>query len=190
MPQPLATPTDLPGVLLIVPARFRDARGDFSETYHEGRFREAGIAARFVQDNHVRTPRAGTVRGLHFQVPPHAQAKLVRVTRGRILDVAVDIRAGSPAYGRWTARELTAEGGEQLFIPRGFAHGYCTLEPDTEVAYKVDDHYAPESDRGLLWSDPALGIPWPVAAGEALLSDKDLQGMSLRELRPARFAGR
>jgi dTDP-4-dehydrorhamnose 3,5-epimerase len=182
MSQAFATPTDLPGVLLVVPARFRDARGDFCETYREDRFREAGIEARFVQDNHARSREAGTVRGLHFQAPPHAQAKLVRVVRGRVFDVAVDIRTGSPTYGRWTARELTAEGGEQLFVPRGFAHGYCTLEPGTEVAYKVDGYYAPASDRGLLWSDPGLAIPWPVAPGDALLSDKDRSLPALSDL--------
>ena len=143
------TPLELEGVLLIVPRRRVDARGYFVETYRADVFRDLGIAADFVQDNQSLSAQRGTIRGLHFQTPPAAQAKLVRVIRGAIFDVAVDLRRGSPSFGRWCAATLTAEGGEQIFIPRGFAHGFCTLEPDTEVAYKVDGYYAPEHDSGL-----------------------------------------
>lgn len=167
--------TDIPGVLLLKPRYFHDARGYFVETYNLRAAHVAGLTAEFVQDNQAFSHKRGTVRALHFQVPPHAQAKLVRVLRGSIYDVAVDLRAGSPTYGRWTAATLTAEHGEQVFVPRGFAHGYCTLEPDTEVAYKVDEFYAPDCERGLIWNDPTLAIDWPVAAAEAVLSDKDRQ---------------
>src|SRR5579862_3468045 len=159
--------TDIPGVLLLKPRFFHDARGFFVETYNMHAAREAGLQAEFVQDNQALSLKRGTVRALHFQVPPSAQAKLVRVLRGSICDVAVDLRAGSPAYGRSVAVTLTAERGEQLFLPRGLAHGYCTLEANTEVAYKVDDYYAPECEQGLAWDDPALAIPWPISASEA-----------------------
>ena len=165
--------TDIPGVLLLKPRYFHDARGYFVETYNLSGARAAGLAADFVQDNQAFSERRGTVRALHFQVPPHAQAKLVRVLRGSIYDVAVDLRTGSPTYGRWIAATLTAAGGEQVFVPRGFAHGYCTLEADSEVAYKVDDYYAPECDGGLIWNDPTLAIDWLVSAADAVLSDKD-----------------
>jgi dTDP-4-dehydrorhamnose 3,5-epimerase len=167
--------TDIPGVLLLKPRYFNDARGYFVETYNLRAARAAGLTADFVQDNQAFSHKRGTVRALHFQVPPRAQAKLVRVLRGSIYDVAVDLRVGSPTYGRWTAATLTAEHGEQVFVPRGFAHGYCTLEADTEVAYKVDDYYAPDCEGGLIWNDPTLAIDWPVAASEAMLSDKDLK---------------
>lgn len=167
--------TEIPGVFFLKPRYFRDARGYFVETYNLRAVRAAGIATEFVQDNQAFSASRGTVRALHFQVPPHAQAKLVRVLRGSIHDVAVDLRAGSPSYGCWTAVTLTAQGGEQVFVPRGFAHGYCTLEADTEVAYKVDDYYAPDCDRGLIWNDPTLAIDWPVTAAAAVLSDKDRQ---------------
>jgi dTDP-4-dehydrorhamnose 3,5-epimerase len=166
-------PTNIPGVLLLKPHYFHDARGYFVETYNLSGARAAGLTAEFVQDNQAFSHRRGTVRGLHFQVPPHAQAKLVRVSRGSIYDVAVDLRAGSPTYGRWAAAALTARSGEQIFVPRGFAHGYCTLDPDTEVAYKVDEYYAPDCDRGLIWNDPTLAIDWPAKTFEAMLSDKD-----------------
>jgi dTDP-4-dehydrorhamnose 3,5-epimerase len=161
------------GPLAIVPPRFGDARGFFSETYNARDFAAAGIACTFVQDNHSRSTERGTVRGLHFQVPPHAQAKLVRVARGRILDVIVDLRKGSATFGRHEALELSADNGMQLFVPEGFAHGFCTLETDTEVLYKTSDYYKPDAERGLLWNDPALGIGWPEFAG-ANVSAKDL----------------
>ena len=136
-------------------------------------FRAAGIAVSFVQDNLSFSLKRGTVRGLHFQLPPSSQAKLVCVVRGSIFDVAVDLRARSPTYGQWVAEHLTADNCEQMFIPRGLAHGFCTLEPNTQVAYKVDEYYAPECDSGLWWSDPTLAIDWPVTAEDAVLSDKD-----------------
>ncbi len=165
--------TKLPGVLLLRPRYFHDARGHFVETYNKRAAEKIGLAADFVQDNQSRSRQPGTVRALHFQVPPRPQAKLVRVLRGSIFDVAVDLRTGSPSYGGWVAETLTAAGGEQLFVPRGFAHGFCTLEPDTEVAYKVDDYYAPECEEGLIWNDPTLEIDWPVASADAVLSEKD-----------------
>ena len=161
------------GVLLLRPRRFADARGYFVETYNAKTFTAAGVGASFIQDNQSFSVKPGTIRGLHFQLPPVPQAKLVRVLHGSVYDVAIDIRAGSPTYGRWIAETLTAEGGEQLFVPRGFAHGFCTLEPDTEVAYKVDGPYAPDCDSGLMWNDPTLAIPWPVKPDAAVLSDKD-----------------
>ena len=172
----------LEGVLLIVPKRFEDPRGYLVETYRADLFREIGISAEFVQDNHSFSASRGTIRGLHFQRPPAAQAKLVRAIRGSIFDVAVDLRRGSPTFGRWCGATLTAAGGEQLFVPRGFAHGFCTLEPDTEVAYKMDDYYAPNYDAGLLWEDLEVGIRWPVDPAEAILSDKDRKLPRLAEL--------
>jgi dTDP-4-dehydrorhamnose 3,5-epimerase len=165
--------TDIPDVVLITPRRFGDARGWFAETYSTRAFVEPLGNVTFVQDNQAFSAQRGTLRGLHFQRPPEPQAKLVRVLRGSIFDVAVDLRVGSPTYGRWIGATLTADGGEQLFVPRGFAHGYCTLEPNTEVAYKVDGFYAPACDAGLAWNDPTLGVAWPIAADEAVLSDKD-----------------
>jgi dTDP-4-dehydrorhamnose 3,5-epimerase len=171
-------PLDIPDVLLVRPERFPDERGYFVETYNLRQYAAAGIGCQFVQDNQSLSTRCGTVRGLHFQVPPQAQAKLVHVIRGQIFDVAVDLRKGSPSFGRWCGATLTAQGGEQLFIPRGFAHGFCTLEPDTEVAYRVDNFYASELERGLYWNDPTLGIAWPVGERDAVLSNRD------RQLRP------
>jgi dTDP-4-dehydrorhamnose 3,5-epimerase len=165
--------TFIPGLLVIKPVRNFDARGYFVETYNEKAFRAAGIASSFVQDNLSFSRKRGTIRGLHFQVPPASQAKLVYVVHGSIFDVAVDLRSGSPTYGRWVAEHLTADKGEQMFLPHGMAHGFCTLEPNTEVAYKVDHYYAPKCDSGLLWSDPTLAIDWPIPAGDAVLSDKD-----------------
>lgn len=161
------------GVTLIKAPRFGDARGWFSETYSERRAESAGVDVRFVQDNQSFSAAAGTVRGLHFQRPPHAQAKLVRCVRGSIMDYAVDIRRGSPTYGKWVGAKLTAEGGEQLYVPAGFAHGFATLEADVEVAYKVSDFYAPDCDGGIVWNDPTIGIDWPLPAEGAVLSDKD-----------------
>jgi dTDP-4-dehydrorhamnose 3,5-epimerase len=165
--------TEIPDVLLIRPRRFGDPRGWFSETYSTRSFSEALGNVNFVQDNQSFSALRGTLRGLHFQKSPEAQAKLIRVLRGSIFDVAVDLRMGSPTYARWVGKTLTAGGGEQLFVPRGFAHGYCTLGPDTEVAYKVDGFYAPAYDAGLAWNDPTLDIAWPITPEEAILSDKD-----------------
>jgi dTDP-4-dehydrorhamnose 3,5-epimerase len=164
---------EIDGVLLIRPKRFADPRGYFSETYNSKLFGEAGITCVFVQDNQSLSVQKGTIRGLHFQTPPEMQAKLVRVLRGSILDVAVDLRRKSPTYGRWCSTTLTSQGGEQLFLPRGFAHGFCTLEENTEVAYKVDGFYATACDAGLRWDDPDLAITWPVTKAEILVSEKD-----------------
>ena len=163
----------IPSVKLITVPRFGDTRGFFSETYNAEALAEAGIALTFVQDNHSLSAAVGTVRGLHYQSPPFAQDKLVRVARGRILDVAVDIRKSSPTFGQHIVAEISAAAWNQILVPAGFAHGFVTLEPDTEVVYKVTQYYAPKNDHGILWSDPALGIPWPIAPGAAMLSDKD-----------------
>ena len=160
-------------VQLIRPKRFSDDRGWFSETWHEARLARQGIDARFCQDNHSLSRPVGTVRGLHFQTPPHAQAKLVRCVAGSIWDVAVDLRAGSPTYGQWVGATLSATNGDQMFIPAGFAHGFVTLEPDSEVIYKVDDYYAPECDGGIAWDDPDLALPWPLPDSGPVLSGKD-----------------
>lgn len=161
---------------LIVPRRLGDSRGWFSETWNRKREAGAGITADFCQDNQSFSRDIFTLRGLHFQAAPRAQAKLVRCLSGRIWDVAVDIRAGSPTFGRHVAAELTAEGGEQLFVPRGYAHGFLTLDPNCEVAYKVDDFYSPECDGGLRWDDPDLAIPWPLPPGSRpVLSAKDCE---------------
>lgn len=165
--------TNLPGVLLLTPRRFGDSRGFFSEVYNRNVYAEHGITCDFVQDNHSLSRDVGVVRGLHFQSPPHAQAKLVRAGAGRLIDVAVDIRKGAPSYGRSVAVELSAEGGEQLFIPEGFLHGFATLEPDTELLYKCSDFYAPECDGAVRFDDPDLAIDWGVAPEQAILSDKD-----------------
>ena len=163
----------IPNIILISPRQFSDPRGTFSEVYNRAVLAVHGIDIDFVQDNQSLSHATGTVRGLHFQTPPFAQAKLVRVIRGRIFDVAVDMRISSATYGRHVAVELSAENRRQLLVPVGFAHGFCTLEPDTEVIYKVSAPYAPEHDAGVLWNDPDLGIPWPVEAGRAVLSEKD-----------------
>jgi dTDP-4-dehydrorhamnose 3,5-epimerase len=166
-------PLELHGVVLCRPKKFADPRGYFMETYNQRAYAEAGIACDFVQDNQSHSARRGTVRGLHFQTPPEPQSKLVRVLRGSIFDVAVDLRRGSPTYGRFCSATLTAAKGEQLFIPVGFAHGFLTLEPDTEVAYKTDGFYAPSCDAGLFWNDPDLGIAWPVDQADVTVSEKD-----------------
>jgi dTDP-4-dehydrorhamnose 3,5-epimerase len=162
----------LPGLTLVTPSRLGDARGFFSETYNAKALGESGITTRFVQDNHSLSRNKGTVRGLHFQAPPHAQEKLVRVTRGKILDVAIDIRRGSSTFGQHAAIELSAENWTQLLVPVGFVHGFCTLVSDTEVVYKVSDYYAPECEMGIHWKDPELDLPWPSFAG-AEISPKD-----------------
>jgi dTDP-4-dehydrorhamnose 3,5-epimerase len=153
--------------------RHQDDRGWFAESYNQGTFARAGLDVTFVQDNHSYSRHAGTLRGLHLQLPPDAQAKLVRCVRGRIWDVAVDLRAGSPSYGGWVAAELSADNFHQLYIPVGFAHGFVTLEPDTEVEYKVSALYAARSEIGLAWDDPDLALPWPLPAGGPILSPKD-----------------
>lgn len=161
-------------VLVLSPRRFEDERGWFSEVYSERAFAGLAPGERFVQDNHSLSRPAYTLRGLHFQRPPRAQAKLVRCVRGAIYDVAVDIRAGSPTYGRWVGATLSADNGRQLFVPVGFAHGFLTLEPDSEVIYKVTDFYSPADDGGLAWSDPDIAVDWPLPAGaEPVLSPKD-----------------
>jgi dTDP-4-dehydrorhamnose 3,5-epimerase len=166
-------PLYMAGVRVIVPPKFGDDRGFFSETYSASRLAEHGITDAFIQDNHSWSRDVGTVRGLHFQTPPYAQAKLVRVTRGRLVDIVVDIRRASPTFGQHVAIEISAAAWNQIYVPIGFAHGLCTLEPDTEVVYKVTAPYAAAHDKGILWNDPALGIDWPVAADAAVLSAKD-----------------
>ena len=163
--------TSLPGVFLIEPGAIDDNRGFFMECYVRRRFEEAGIAADFVQDNHSLSHSRGTVRGMHYQLNPKAQAKLIRVVRGEILNVVVDIRKGSPAFGRWESAVLSADNRKMLYVPKGFANGYCTLKADTEVCYKVDEYYAPEFDRTFRWDDPDIGIEWPVT--DPILSERD-----------------
>ncbi len=174
----------IPGPLLIVPRVFRDGRGFFLETWSERDLAALGVAERFVQDNQSLSAAAGTVRGMHFQLPPRAQAKLVRVVRGAVLDVVVDLRRGSPTYGRHAAVGLSAADARQVYVPAGFAHGFCTLEPGTEVAYKASEYYDPDLERGVAWDDPDLALPWPVAAGRAVLSDKDRKLPRLRDTTP------
>lgn len=169
-------------IRLIKTPRFEDDRGWFAELYSERRFEGLGVQARFVQDNHSFSRDVGVLRGLHFQVPPYAQAKLVRCIRGRIWDVAVDVRRGSPTYGHWVAAELSPENGSQLYVPIGFAHGFVTLAPDTEVQYKVSSFYAPDREGGIRWDDPTLALPWPVPNGGVLVSEKDARLPPLVEL--------
>jgi dTDP-4-dehydrorhamnose 3,5-epimerase len=163
----------IPEVILVTPARFGDSRGFFSETWQETRYAEAGIEGRFIQDNHSLSATVGTIRGLHCQIAPSVQGKLVRVVRGAIWDVAVDLRRGSPTYKQHVGVTLSAENWQQLWIPGGFLHGFCTLEPNTEVIYKVTGPYDRAAERGVIWNDPDLALPWPVAPDQALLSDKD-----------------
>ncbi|AZN39469.1 dTDP-4-dehydrorhamnose 3,5-epimerase [Paenibacillus albus] len=161
----------LPGVKLIEPDVYGDNRGFFSESYNEQKLQEQGIGHRFVQDNHSLSVEAGVLRGLHYQLAPMAQTKLVRCTSGAIYDVVLDIRQGSPTFGRWQGFILSASNFRQLLVPQGFAHGFCTLVPNSEVQYKVDQFYSAEHDRGIAWDDPALGIDWPIA--KPILSSKD-----------------
>lgn len=165
--------TDLPDVKVLTPRRFGDARGYFSETWNAGRMSAAGLSIDFVQDNESLSANPGTLRGLHYQKPPFAQAKLVRVARGAVRDVAVDVRRGSPTYGRWITEVLTADNGAQLLVPRGFLHGFVTLEPDTLVIYKVDNGYDAASDGSVLWNGGGLDIDWGVDPASVTLSDKD-----------------
>jgi dTDP-4-dehydrorhamnose 3,5-epimerase len=174
-------PLRLDGVKVLRTKVWEDSRGSFSEMYSRRTFAEAGLSLDFVQDNESVSKAAGTVRGLHFQTNPWAQDKLVRVLRGRIYDVAVDIRRSSPTFKQWVAFELAAGDGNQLLVPAGFAHGFCTLEPDTHVLYKVTNFYAPSHDCGIRWNDPELGIDWPVDEEKAVLSDKDAKLPLLRD---------
>lgn len=174
-------PLELDGVVLVQPRKFGDSRGYFMETFSSDGYAAGGIDAQFIQDNQSLSALPGTIRGLHFQIPPKPQAKLVRALAGAIFDVAVDLRRSSRTYGQWCAATLTAEGGEQLFVPRGFAHAFCTLAPDTLVAYKVDGYYAPDCDAGLIWNDPDIGIVWPPEAAQAVTSAKDAQLPRLRD---------
>jgi dTDP-4-dehydrorhamnose 3,5-epimerase len=169
-------PTPLEGVLRIEPNLFRDERGYFLETYHEERYRKAGIEATFVQDN-VSRSRTGVLRGMHFQKLPHTQDKLVYVLRGEIFDAVVDLRPGSPSFARWYATRLSAEDGHQLFVPAGFAHGFCALSDEAIVAYKCSERYVPQAEQTLVWSDPDVGIDWPLA--DPIVSRKDAQGARL-----------
>ncbi len=165
--------THLQGVLVLTPRRFGDHRGFFEETWNRDAFEAAGLSFDWRQDNHSLSATPGTVRGLHFQAPPRAQDKLVRCGRGALFDVAVDIRQGSPTYGAWVGVELTPENGRQLLVPAGFAHGFMTLMPDTEIVYKCSDTYAPDNEGALLWNDPAIGIDWPDPGTAPVLSEKD-----------------
>lgn len=176
----------IPDVLLITPPRFGDARGFFSEVFHARRFADVGVPGPFVQDNHSLSAVMGTVRGLHAQIGASAQGKLVRVVRGAIWDVAVDVRHGSPTFGQHVAVELSATNWQQLWIPVGFLHGFCTIEPDTEVLYKVTAEYDRAAERGVIWDDPDLALPWPVKPADAVLSDKDKLLPRLRD-RPVWF---
>ncbi len=173
----------IPDVKVLTPDTFGDDRGFFSETYNQKRLaEEAGIVEAFVQDNHSLSRDVGVIRGLHFQSPPFAQGKLVRVVKGAILDVALDIRKDSPTFGQHVAAEISAENWSQIWVPPGFAHGFCTLMPDTEVIYKVTNFYSPEHDHGVLWNDPALKIAWPASAEDAILSEKDKKHPLLSDL--------
>jgi len=175
-------PLELEGLVEIRPRRFSDERGFFSEVWREDAMAEAGIGAHFVQDNHSYSKVRGVLRGLHFQAPPAAQEKLVRVSRGAVFDVAVDIRPDSATFGQWAGLTLSAQEWNQLFIPKGFAHGFVTLEDDTEVVYKVSAAYSPELDRCVRFDDPAIGIDWPVESGSITLSEKDRAAPLLSEI--------
>ncbi|SLN70011.1 dTDP-4-dehydrorhamnose 3,5-epimerase [Roseovarius gaetbuli] len=182
--------TTLPGVQILIPRRIEDARGFFSETWNKETLLGLGIDVDFVQDNHSLSREAGVVRGLHFQAPPHAQDKLVRVGAGAILDVAVDIRTGSPQFGKWTAIKISARNGRQVFIPKGFLHGFVTLEPNTEILYKTSDVYAPDCDGSVYFADPDLGIDWGLCADRAILSDKDRNAQRFADFKsPFTFEG-
>lgn len=165
--------TNLAGVLILTPKRLVDDRGFFSETFNAKRFQDAGISAKFVQDNHSLSLQKGTIRGLHYQTPPKAQAKLVRAVAGSVIDVAVDIRKGSPTFGEHVAVELSAQNGAQLYIPSGFLHGFATLTENAEIVYKVSDFYSHEHDGSVLWNSPELNIDWGISAKDAALSEKD-----------------
>lgn len=183
-------PLALPEVLEIVPDRHGDHRGFFSEVWNRAALAEQGVEIGFLQDNHSFSAEPGVLRGLHYQEPPFAQAKLVRVVRGAIFDVAVDIRAGSPTFGRWVGLTVSAEAWNQILVPEGFAHGFVTLEPDCEVLYKVSAPYSRAHDRSIRWDDPAIAIDWPLGGGAPVLSDKDRAAPLLAEAAPAfRYEG-
>ncbi|WHZ37755.1 dTDP-4-dehydrorhamnose 3,5-epimerase [Sagittula sp. MA-2] len=173
--------TTLDGLLVLMPRRFGDDRGFFCESWNKQRMAEAGLHYDFVQDNHSLSAAAGTLRGLHYQCPPHSQAKLVRCGRGALYDVAVDIRLGSPSYGQWFGIELSFENGRQLMIPEGFLHGFVTLEPDTEIVYKCSDFYAPDCDGSVAWNDPEIGVDWPLDSAP-VLSEKDANAPRLANI--------
>lgn len=182
--------TALQGVVILTPARHGDARGFFSESWNKARMEAAGLHYDFVQDNHSVSQATGTVRGLHYQTPPHAQAKLIRCGRGVLLDVAVDIRRGSPTFGQWVGVELSAENGKQLLIPAGFLHGFATRAPNTEIIYKCTDYYAPDCDAGVRYDDPDIGIDWGLGDTSPLLSDKDRNAPMLSHIEtPFTFEG-
>ena len=174
-------PTKLPEVLEVIPRRFGDERGFFSESWNRDSWREAGIDLEFTQDNHSLSAQAGVLRGLHFQAPPRAQDKLVRVVTGAVLDVAVDARKGSPRYGEWVAVEISVEKGNQLLVPKGFLHGFLTLTPDTHFLYKCTDTYAPDSEGAVIWNDPDLGIEWGIEETKVTLSEKDKVAQSFAD---------
>ena len=174
--------TRLDGVKILPPRRFGDSRGFFSESYSRKALAEAGIDTEFVQDNHSLSMQPGTIRGLHFQATPHAQDKLVRCGRGALFDVAVDIRLGSPTYGQWVGVELSFENGRQLLVPAGFAHGFVTRAPETEIVYKCSDYYAPETEGAVIWDDPDIGIDWGLDGQAPHLSEKDAAARPLAEL--------
>jgi len=176
--------TELDGVLIFTPTRHADARGTFMETFRQDMFERHAPGIAFVQDNWSLSRRRGTVRGLHFQRAPMGQGKLVRCGRGAVLDVAVDIREGSPSYGRHVAVELSADNARQLWIPAGFLHGFCALTDEAELLYKVTSHYSPAHDGAVRWSDPALGIAWPIAEADAILSEKDAAAPLLKDIAP------
>lgn len=177
-------PTGISGLVALATKWHEDDRGAFSETYQEGRFTDAGIDVAFIQDNQAFSKKAGTLRGLHCQTPPAAQSKLVRVTRGSVYDVAVDIRPGSPTYGKWAGIELSAANRLQFFVPAGFLHGYLTLEDDTDVLYKVDAPYTPNCERGVVWDDPDIGIEWPDVGGGPVIAPRDASLPRLADLVP------
>lgn len=174
-------PTYLSGIFIISPLRFEDGRGFFCETWNSGGLADYGINTTFVQDNQSLSNAVDTIRGLHYQYPPHAQDKLVRCGRGALLDVAVDIRKGSPTYGEWLGVKLSAENGKQLLIPKGFLHGFVTLEPDTEILYKCSDYYAPECDGAIRFDDPDIGVDWGISPDQAVLSEKDATAPFLKD---------
>lgn len=175
--------SDIPDIKIVKPRKHGDHRGFFSETYNKKALAEAGINLDFVQDNHSFSAERGVVRGLHYQIAPCAQDKLVRVVRGAVFDVAVDLRTGSPTFGKHVSVILSPDEWNQILVPKGFAHGFCTLEPNTEVIYKATNYYSPENDRGVFWNDPDLSIPWPIPAGAAILSDKDRKLPRLSEVK-------